>query len=298
MKAASLLEEYIKQDSSLIQLQAQWPEVITNIKPLQGGLTNQCWKISTSCGRHYVWRPQSLSTQSFSIFRSNEFEVLNALDDFALSPKVKALLPEGLLVEWVDGRTLNNNQTLLLCVMTCLALLHQYPTPQNCRLPIFDYLSCIQNYWQALPEQERVPRYQRWLDKFCLNFDDLKIRTELIYPPCLCHFDLGSYNIIQKPNLDLVVIDWEYAAQASPVVDLATSILAGQFNVEESVECYLQFRCLNTDKAQLISIVEEWLPYLRFMALLWHQVNYSLHQRRSDKQAINVLTQQLELFES
>lgn len=295
-----MLEQYIKQDPSLIQLQAQWPEMITNIQPLQGGLTNQCWKISTSCGRHYVWRPQSLSTQSFSIFRSNEFKVLNALDDFALSPKVKALLPQGLLVEWVDGRTLNidDNQDLLLFVMKCLASLHQYPTPQSSRFPIFDYRSCLQNYWQALSEQERVPRYQRWFDKFCLNFDDLKIRTESIFPPCLCHFDLGGYNIIQKPNLDLVVIDWEYAALASPVVDLATSILAGPFNVEESVECYLQLRRLNIDKAQLISIVEEWLPNLRFMALLWHQVSFSLHQRASDKQAIEVLTQQLELSKS
>lgn len=295
-----MLKEYIKQDPSLIQLQAEWPETITNIQPLQGGLTNQCWKISTSCGRHYVWRPDSLSSQSFSINRVNEFDVLNALDDFNSSPKAKALLTQGLLVEWVNGRTLNSahNKTLLFSVMKCLASLHQYSIPQACLLPVFDYQSCIQNYWRAIPEQEKTLCYQHWFDNFRQHYNDLKARTESTFPPCLCHFDLGSYNIIQKPNLELVVIDWEYAAMASPVVDLATSILAEQLNIEEAVECYLQLRRLDMDRGQFLAIVEEWIPYLRFMALLWHQVNFSLHQRASDKQAIEVLVHQLELLES
>ncbi|MCF7354791.1 phosphotransferase [Vibrio sp. CK2-1] len=293
-------EHYIKQDPSLIALQAQWPESISDIQPLQGGLTNQCWKITTSCGRHYVWRPHSISTQSFSINRSNEFEVLNVLEGFALSPNVQALLPQGLLVEWVDGVTLmgQHNETLSLLVVKCLVYLHQYPLPQNHSLPIFDYQSCIENYWQALPSQQQTQRYQQWFERFYQQYDELKNRTESILPPCLCHFDLGSYNIIQKPDLELVVIDWEYAAMASPVVDLATTILAEQLSVEESVECYRELSRLDIDKSQFIAIVEEWLPYLRFMALLWHQVNFSLHQRASDKQAIEVLTQQLELSES
>lgn len=295
-----LIGQYIKQDPSLIELQAQWPESISDIQPLQGGLTNQCWKITTSCGRHYVWRPHSISTQSFSINRSNEFEVLNVLSSFSLSPNAQALLPQGLLVEWVDGQTLNSQHKDMLpfWVMKCLASLHQYPIFQTHSLPIFDYQSCIQNYWQALPNQQKTQDYQQWFGYFFDQYDDLKSRTESILPLCLCHFDLGSYNIIQKPDLELVVIDWEYAAIASPVVDLATTILAEQLSVEDSVEYYLELRRLDIDKVQLLAIVEEWLPYLRFMALLWHQVNFSLHQRASDKQAIEVLTQQLELSES
>lgn len=292
-------EQYIKQDPSLIALQAQWPESISDIQPLQGGLTNQCWKITTSCGRHYVWRPHSVSTQSFSINRSNEFEVLNILEGFALSPSVQALLPQGLLVEWVDGLTLmgQHSEQLSTLVVKCLVSLHQYPLPQTHSLPIFDYQSCIQNYWQSLPSQQQTARYQQWFEAFYQQYDELRNRTESILAPCLCHFDLGSYNIIQKANLDLVMIDWEYAAISSPVVDLATTILAEQLNVKESVECYLELRGLDIDKAQFIAIVEEWLPYLRFMALLWHQVNFSLHQRTSDKQAIEVLTRQLDLPE-
>ncbi|MGV3001473.1 phosphotransferase [Vibrio sp.] len=295
-----LKEHYIKQDSSLIDLQAQWPESISNIQPLQGGLTNQCWKITTSCGRQYVWRPHSISTQFFSINRSNEFEILNALESFDLSPNAKALLPQGLLVEWVDGVTLmeQHNAPLSLLVMKCLVSLHQYPILQVHSLPIFDYQCCIANYWQALPSQQQTQRYQQWFELFYQQYNELKNRTESILAPCLCHFDLGRYNIIQKPDLGLVVIDWEYAAIASPVVDLATTILAEQLNVEDSVECYLALSRLDIDKTQFIVIVEEWLPYLRFMALLWHQVNFSIHQRASDKQAIEVLTQQLELSES
>lgn len=292
--------EFTDLQLDISDLELKLSKKIIEVKPLTGGLTNQCWKISTECGRHFVWRPCSLATQNFALNRWHEHQILSALNQAEFAPNVEAVLSDGLLVEWVDGITLNEIETNSLPhVMSCLAQLHLYPLSSQTTvqdLKIFDYQSCILGYWDKLPELERD---LIGLDRFNWFYEQahlLHSQTELVTGVCLCHFDLGDYNIIQKPHGELVVIDWEYAAIASPIIDFTTSVLAGQFDLDESLACYAS-NCSKEhhqiDMKQWKALVLQWVPLLRFMAVLWHKLSFHLYGRESDKLAIEFLEKQL-----
>ncbi|WP_164520839.1 phosphotransferase [Vibrio aphrogenes] len=302
MRVTEYWQQALKQEPSLVALEA-WSKQPICAQPLSGGLTNQCWKVSTQCGRHYVWRPHSLSTQILSIHRSHEYHILSALQSAPFSPKVEGLFAQGLLVQWVDGDTLTQvaQYDALASVMKCLSNLHQYSIKdavahprlvESANIRSFDYAHCIQGYWQALQPEQRTPILQRRLETFLSQYDVLYRETLALAPVCLCHFDLGDYNIIQTDDAKLVIIDWEYAALASPILDVAISILAGQFDVQLSVTSYAQWQGIN--ESAWCEMILRWLPPLRFMALLWHQIAYSLYGRTSDKEAICILDRQLQ----
>ncbi|WP_105903443.1 phosphotransferase [Vibrio gangliei] len=306
-----------KQEPSLVMLEKQWFKQTISAQPLSGGLTNQCWKISTQCGRHYVWRPHSVSTQALSLERGNEFQILSVLQQAPFSPRVENLFSEGLLVEWVDGTTLTqvDHHDALESVMKCLSLLHRFEEGNTLfdddlmsSHPVrsFDYARCIKTYWQSLEPEQRTPSQTYRFNHLLSLCDDLYQETLSVAPACLCHFDLGDYNIIQKDDSELVIIDWEYAAMASPILDVSTSILAGQFDVDLSVKAYAKWRLAMDIKngnthAKAINeplwreMVQRWIPLLRFMALLWHSITYSLYGRASDQEAIQILSRQLAL---
>lgn len=289
------VDMYVKQEPSLAILKQKWSKTLIGASPLTGGLTNQCWKVTTQCGRHYVWRPRSFSTETLSISRPHEYQILTALQQADFTPKVEALFPEGLLVEWIDGVTLcdvTKGDNLDL-VMKSLSDLHQYPwiIEPHSKIKEFDYRACIMAYWASLPEQARTPIQTQRFERLYIESESLLQQTMVLEGACLCHFDLGDYNIIQKPNAALVIIDWEYAALSNPIIDITISILAGQFDIDESLKSYSK-NC-NINLKSWTELVQRWVPFLRFMALLWHQVSLCLHERASDRKAIEILDNQL-----
>lgn len=290
-------QQALEQEPSLYTLQDRWFKQLVSAQPLTGGLTNQCWKVSTQCGNDYVWRPHSKSTEYFFLHRSDEYQVLQSLQNASFSPKVELLIPEGLLIEWVDGQCLNRiTGCTINSVMKALSDLHQYSATSllNAKnLKIFDYKQCINAYWLGLTGLQQSSIQKKRFDYFYTHASELYQKTLSVTPLCLCHFDLGDYNIIQTSPHHLVVIDWEYAAFSSPIIDLATTILAGQFDVKQGVHLYAQY--YNIEERQWFEIVQQWIPYLRFMAMLWHQISFTLHSRQSDQDAIKLLNSQLEL---
>lgn len=304
------VDRYVKQEPSLAILKQKWSKTLVGAKPLSGGLTNQCWKVTTQCGHHYVWRPHSLSTETLSISRTHEYQVLTALQQADFAPNVEALFPEGLLVEWIEGVTLcdamhcnTRHCNTRLCnttkgdsldlVMKSLSDLHQYQPvfESHSEIKEFDYRSCIMAYWASLPAQTRTSIHTQRFERFYADCERLLQQTTALEGRCLCHFDLGDYNIIQKPNADLVIIDWEYAALSNPIIDMTISILAGQFDIDESLKSYSKHRTI--DLKSWKNLAQRWVPFLRFMTLLWHQVSLCLHGRASDRKAIEILDKQL-----
>ncbi|MBD1576803.1 phosphotransferase [Vibrio sp. S11_S32] len=291
-------QQALKQEPNLSALLQHLTKPPVSAIALTGGLTNQCWKITTDCGKHFVWRPYSASTAQLSLNRTDEYQILHALQAATFSPKVECLLEQGLLLEWVEGENLNcaSHDESQRHVMHSLAKLHLYSIPDTSYLAsinTFDYQACIEGYWQQLPPHQRTSLQRQRLDYFSSKVNVLYARSLAFAPQCLCHFDLGIYNMIQQPDSSVVVIDWEYAALSTPIVDLATSVLAGQFDVLKSVESYASHQ--DIDKKQWFNLVNQWIPYLRFMAMLWHQLALNLHARQSDKDAIKILNHQLEL---
>ncbi|MFV0575130.1 MAG: phosphotransferase [Vibrio sp.] len=283
-------------------LQHQADDPIIYAKPINGGLTNRCWQVSAQCGRQYIWRPHSPFITALSVSRSNEFCVLKALQPYEIAPDPETLIVEngqeiGLLVEWLSGCVLSetdSSQTQIQDnVIACLAQLHQIQIKQENPIRTFEYAKLIEHYWQALPAELHTADAAKRFEWFASSSQQLDLVTSQIAAPCLCHFDLGDYNIIQTKEKNLKVIDWEYAAIANPILDVAISALAGEFDLDTCIQTYAShFTAENIDIQVWQTIALQWIPYLHYMMLLWYQLSFAEYGRASDQAAIELLNKQ------
>ncbi|MDV6250584.1 thiamine kinase [Vibrio sp. EA2] len=245
------------------------------VQTLTGGLTNRCWRLETSDGQAYVWRPLSKVCQAFFISRHNEYQVLRAIEPLGIGPKPEFIHQQGLLVEWIEGETLTHVGIELDELLSLAAAIHTYPSKVVPVVP-FSYLSRIDHYWLELGGNyvgtEFEVLYQKW-------------RTEPSIeqlPLALCHFDLGCYNLVRSEE-GLRVIDWEYAGLADPRLDLALTLQVADVSVEDAVERYCQIRNIE-DVSMWVEGVRAWQPRTLVMAMLWYLLAYQLW---GDEQYLN-----------
>ncbi|MDF2153619.1 phosphotransferase [Vibrio sp. CAU 1672] len=256
-------------DPSLKVLGDFFIEPPAKVQTLTGGLTNRCWRLDTSCGQSYVWRPASKVCEVFSITRQNEYQVLSAVRATGLAPQPVYVCEQGLLVTWLEGEVLPTSLGELDSILAIAARIHQLPTDS---LPIapFSYSARVDHYWAQLEPEYCGTRfealYQRW-------------RTAPVVgevPKALCHFDLGSYNLVRGER-GLQVIDWEYAALADPRLDLTLVIQLAQAPAEEAVRQYCRLREIK-DISLWLEGVQAWQPRTTLMAMLWYLLAHNLWQ--------------------
>ncbi len=262
-------------DPSLKALDGFFADPPAKVQTLTGGLTNRCWRLESSQGRAYVWRPSSAVCKAFSISRHNEYQILNAILPLDIGPKPVLVHDQGLLVEWVDGDILTNTGIELGELLQVSADIHQYPAS---RLPLtpFSYIARLDHYWLELEGKysgtEFEALYHQW-------------RTEPSVsrvPMSLCHFDLGSYNLVRGDN-GIKVIDWEYAGLADPRLDLALTLQVAEAPIEDAVMQYCQQRNIENPQLWLEGVIA-WQPRTRVLAMLWYLLAYKLWE---DEQYFN-----------
>lgn len=281
-------------------LNQQLPDYqLVSATPLTGGLSNRCWKVTLRHRQsHYltplVWRPTSAATNAFGLSREHEYRLLHALgrsenlktgqalssdsrdvlSGKAIAPAAFALLPEGLLVEWVEGQLAAENLPLA-ALAAIQAHIHQLPVP-DWRL---DCPERARHYWHHIPSEAKSPALRAIHHHF------------QTHPPIqwfadvCCHHDLGWYNIIISGTsetgglADARVIDWEYAAAGDPSLDLALTISANGLELQSAVHAYCQARALSrTEETRWLQAVHAWLPWCQYLALLWFRVAEALWQ--------------------
>ncbi len=256
------------QEPTLNALDDFFSEPPVKVQTLTGGLTNRCWRLQTSDGESYVWRPVSKVCQAFSISRHNECEVLNAITSLEIGPKPIFFHEQGLLVEWMVGETLTSEGITLDELLSIAATIHQFSANDISAAP-FCYLSRIDHYWLELGGVYSGTEFE-WLYK--------KWRSEPSVEPlplALCHFDLGCYNLVRGSDGGVKVIDWEYTALADPRLDLAITLQVADVPFEEAVGRYCKFR--NIDNVPLwLEGSRAWQPRALVMAMLWYLLAYQL----------------------
>jgi thiamine kinase len=255
-------------DPSLYSLSEFFSQQPAIAQTLIGGLTNRCWKIEFSDHPSVVWRPVTEVTQMFSISRHQEYHILSTLGrhHFPLSPKPIYINEQGLLVGWIEGEPVVANDINLM--VRLLTQIHQFPTTE---LPItpFSYTARVDSYWlklqsTAIALEEIEPFYSQWR----------QLPVVVDVPLSLCHFDLGSHNLI-RTKVGIKVIDWEYSTLADPRIDLAMTIQASGENMVMAVGRYCQLRGL-VQLDDWIQGVKAWTPRVMMLSMLWYLLAYQI----------------------
>ncbi len=275
--------EALRLDDSLASLSEFFVTSPIAIELLAGGLSNRCWKLTDTQGRHYVWRPITFISTSFGIFRANEYVLLHALEHYPFAPKPILLNKSGLLVEWLEGQVMVG-QITPLDLLSVLADVHR--TKINDK-PIqkFNLAETVDLYWMQLENTAQEANLESLYKRF---------RKPPYVPSTrrsLCHFDLGDYNLIRTTK-GIGVIDWEYAAVGDPCMDIAMTCSVAGLPVEESVKQYCKIRGI-ADEAPWIESTLEWLPCTQMMGMLWYYLGYQLWGNESYLQSAREMKQTL-----
>jgi len=189
------------------------------VAPLDGGLTNANYKVTTDQGV-FVLRRWSDDTGLLAIDRDNEYENSVRAAEVGVGAPVIAYLPEHntLVIEFLPGRTmtaaaLREGDRLPLVAGACRRLHAARPFRDD-----FDMFA-IQARYRALVAERgfRVPeRYDEFAGHVAAIRDALRARAE---PPLPCHNDLLAENLLEHDGV-MRVIDYEYSGNNEPSFEL------------------------------------------------------------------------------
>ncbi|GAL21906.1 thiamine kinase [Vibrio maritimus] len=84
----------------------------------------------------------------------------------------------------------------------------------------------------------------------------------------ICHFDFGFHNLLESQG-DIAVIDWEYAAIASPTLDLAMTLDMLGLDFKDGLTLYQKYHAVERPEDWYADMMD-WKPHIDLMAMLWY----------------------------
>ena len=232
---------------------------------LVGGTHRRSWLVTLADGRRAALRlPLAHSNALLDVV--TEARAMDAAAAAGLAPAVIAadaesgiLLTEyGSGVPWsaVDVRAANNMARLAAALRT----LHALPT----ELPAFAAERIASRYVADLPHDVRASRTAgRWADELLLFAQRYDARLP---PTAFCHNDLAAANILDSGRLAFV--DFEYAARAAPLLDLANVVVMNGLGADEQRDLLALYRGAVPTEDELAELT--WVARMvRLMAWFW-----------------------------
>lgn len=232
---------------------------------LVGGTHRRSWLVILADGRRAALR-MPLAHSSALLDVVTEARAMDAAAAAGLAPAVIAadaesgvLLTEyGPGVPWsaADVRAAENMRRLVLALRT----LHALPT----ELPPFAAERIASRYLADLPADVRASRTAtRWSEELLLFARRYDAR---LAPTAFCHNDLAAANILDDGRL--VLVDFEYAARADPLLDLANVVVMNALDAGEQsnlLALYREGAPTADDLAELTWVAR----MVRLMAWFW-----------------------------
>ncbi|WP_187829640.1 phosphotransferase [Labrys sp. KNU-23] len=193
------------------------------IEPVAGGLTNRNLLITALQGR-FVARIAG-DNAAHDIDRAAEQAATRAAAACGLGPDLVWAEPGLMILRHIEGRTLGSadfaDQTKLRRVLELLnrvrrELPDQYRGPLRDRSPF----AILEHYAKKLSAEPN--RWRRAADRYRPLLARLAARLAAM-PSGFAHNDIHGDNIIDDGRR-LWLVDWEYAGQGQPLVDLASLV--------------------------------------------------------------------------
>jgi thiamine kinase-like enzyme len=234
------------------------------LEPLAGGTLRRSWLVTLADGRRAVLR-EPLARSNALLDVVTEARAMDAAAGAGIAPAVIAADAESgvLLTEYCAGVRWTaadvHRPANLERLTAVLRTLHALPT----ELPVFAAERIASRYLADLPRNVREPRAIRWGDELV----SLARRYDARYAPtAFCHNDLVAANVLDRGELALV--DFEYAARADPLLDLANVAAMNAFGGEEQRTLLTLYRRDVPTSAALAELA--WLVRMvRLMAWFW-----------------------------
>jgi thiamine kinase-like enzyme len=234
------------------------------LEPLAGGTHRRSWRVTFADGTCAVLRMPVLASNALLDIET-EVRAMDAAAGAGIAPSVIAADAESgvLLTDYRPGTPwtpADVRRTSGIDRLTAvLRTLHALPT----ELPAFCPARIAHRYLAALPRDVRDPRVAAWSEEFM----SLARRYEASYAPtAFCHNDLVAANVLDAG--ELVLVDFEYAVRADPLLDLANVAGMNGFNGGERRALLAAYRRAEPTDGELAELA--WLVRMvRLMAWFW-----------------------------
>lgn len=207
--------------------------VINHIVPLKKGMTNRSFSFLANDTK-YIMRIPGEGTEQL-INRSNEAKIYSLIADFPYIEKVNYINPQNgyKISEFIEGSVscdASDGNQVRKC-MKVLRELHSLQVSSGVRFELFDHLEFYESLWGRQPsifEDYAVVKNQ----VYRLRSYVLKNKNSDV----ICHIDANADNFIFSEDSgasSIHLIDWEYAGQQDPLVDVAMFAIYAGYTKEQ-----------------------------------------------------------------
>ena len=235
------------------------------VKPISNGLSNRAFRFSYGKKNWMVRLPKNNLKERFqTLDNSTEKRLLQSVSKAGLTPTVifddestGALVTTFLnnAITW-DSSMLSQPENLGRIAET-LSSLHSINV--GFRLPLFKPTTLCESYFNVLKgsQDHKNRTFNIEQKNWQIELRQLAIMYEKTFSPItLCHHDLIAANILDSDQLWLV--DFEYAVQAHPILDIASLIALNGLNMNQYpliLESYFKEELIPFNYSQLDDVI-------------------------------------------
>jgi len=271
--------------NGLLRAKGLWSDGAELCEVLTQGLNNQSFRVRAGRRDYVIRLSDSAHDAKHGLDRAQEAGILRVAARAGLAPQVLFVDPEQgvLITRWLDSNPESLAEENWRREVDLIRQLHQLPALAQ---PL-SLSSHLQRYLHQLTEAANVLgsqllRYQADMQALAASLDGASSER------CLCHNDLIPANLIQTAS-GVKAIDWEYAAVADPMFELAVYCQYREMNAalcEEILATYLQAP-VSLAQTQHFSHMR---TLYRYLDLLWYAVQLPLADELSAELASKLHT--------
>jgi thiamine kinase-like enzyme len=203
---------------------------IENLHSIGHGASNKNYRLNVDEKTYFIkWAPENLE----KLFASKqlEYQVLEQLSPFHLAP-VPYILEEDdrlLVMDYIEIDDTTIDLTDPTTRLSTFAILHKIA---NLNITInrqFQPFTWASSLLEIIDSLEKEGLDQQFIYAALQALKKIERHLENLHPKSLCHLDLHHENIIKNKG-DFLIIDWEYASMAHPLLSLASMASIERWN--------------------------------------------------------------------
>ncbi|EPL6453173.1 phosphotransferase [Providencia rettgeri] len=254
-------------------------------------ISTKCWEISPlvglsggsflveshqpNCPLKLVARVDTYRQNALYVSRHKEARILRQIQHLPFAQAVVAHNAEWLVLAWSEGQHPSENMfysrefqqelASIIATLHCSSLL-TYTLPLRAE---------IAHYGERVDQQRFSPRWKR------LHRDFLQKKMPKTLKLAPAHMDIHPKNIVIREDEKLMLLDWEYTANTDIAFSLETYFQFNNLTVRQRQQFLTQYCDIQGayhDKFQLTHHCNLWSPWVKYMTLMWYEVQW--HESR------------------